>query len=170
MECPPRRKKARLPGGPPPADVDPDDLSPLPGSNVYDRAVTSGRIDYSTAKTREEVALVAEKLEQAKLATEQARIDLDKHKLELQQARGSVITKEEYLSRQDSLVSAFLELTRLLVNEACLPLASSIRVDHQSKMTALARNGMEAIANCVMAKAAHEQVNAALLQVFTGDE
>lgn len=176
MEFPPRKRRAQLPASMTKAkvpyvdDSDQSETSQLPGSNVYDPAVASGRIDYQTAKTREEVALVAEKLEQAKINTEQSRIDLDKHKLDLQLARGAVITKEEYIVRQDSLINAFLELLRLTVNEACLPLPGSIRPDHSAKMTGLTSSAMGAIADCVMRREGPEQINAALLRVFTGDE
>lgn len=177
MEFGPRNRRAQLPASmakkpklPYADDADQVEPGDLPGSNVYDPAVARGQIDYQTAKTREEVALVAEKLEQAKLNTEQSRIDLDKHKLDLQLARGAVITKEEYISRQDSLINAFLELMRLLVNEACLPLPGSVRPDHTAKMTGLSSMGMAAIADCVMRREGPDQINSALLRVFTGDE
>lgn len=176
MELAPRKipGRGRPPKQPPsifaPNENDSTGDDSLPGMNVYDAAVSNGKIDYQTAKTREEVALVAEKLKQAQIATEQSSIDLEKHKLELRQANGSLITKEEYLARQDSLIGAFLELTRLVVSEACLPIPGSLRSDHAAKVSLLAKSGMEAIANCVLAKSNHDQINYAILQVFTTNE
>lgn len=170
VNCPPRKKRAAPSEAPDIPIVMTMDTGDLPGTNAYDPAVSRGDIDYQTAKVREEVRLVEKRIISVDIANEQAALLRDKTKLELELARASMITKEEYINRQDSLINAFLELQRLLINEACLPLPGSIRPDHTAKITGLASAGMSAIAESVLRREGVEAINSAILRVFTGEE
>lgn len=99
----------------------------LPGENPYDEAVANRGFSYAAAKQREEVKLLDEKIKQAKIDTESTQIALERERLALQEARGGLIAKADYLAKQEAIVSTLKELVRLVISECEVLLPANIR-------------------------------------------
>lgn len=140
----------------------------LPGENPYDEAVRDHGFSYAEAKQREESALVVEKIRQAKIATEQAQIALDKEKLVLQQQRGDLIETSEYIARQEIVISTFQELLRLVISECVISLSPNIRDEKQQEVTNKANNAMDAIGGGVLKKKSRDAVMQMMFDAFKG--
>ena len=139
MDCPPKARKHKITAKPPnkhhaKPPEQPDAIPGtgqrqvgLPGDNPYDDAVANRGFSYSAAKQREEVRLLDEKIKQAKIDTETAQITLERERLAVQEARGALISKSEYLAKQEAIVSTLKELVRLVVSECEVLLPADIR-------------------------------------------
>lgn len=146
------------------------DMSGLPGENTYDDAVSKGKIDYQTAKVREEVTLVNERLAQARVATEAARIDLDKQKLALEKEREHLISRDVYLQRQGTLVSAFLELLRLTITDLSVKIPAGDREAATGATEERSRQALAALAESILKKQSAEVATQAMYDAFRGGE
>jgi hypothetical protein len=144
--------------------------SALPGANPYDAAVATGAIDYSTAKVREEVNLVNERMAQAKIATETARLELEAKRLEVAKERDQLIARSDYLARQESLVVGFLELARLTISHMGNKVMSTDRDSAITDATERMRAGMAALSEAVATRATRDVSLLAMTDAFRGAE
>jgi hypothetical protein len=143
------------------------DTSLLPGSNPYDRAVAAGVITYAEAKTRDELHT---RQAIAKLELEKANLDIEERKLENKQRVGLLIAREDYLARQESLVSTFVELLRLYGVDLATHIPASMREAALSSSTDRAHAAMHALADAVTKKEQPDVVRQRMHDAFREGE
>ena len=148
---------------PPPEIVDAD----LPGTCPYDKAVANGRLTYAEAKTRDELHTRAEL---AKIELETATLTLEARKLEIAQERGTIVSKEEYLERQEVMVSTFLELLRLAVTDVTVRLPSTQRDVATEEVLHKCNNAMTALATATAERKPREVAAQAMFDAFRGEQ
>jgi hypothetical protein len=123
---------------------------------------------YAAAKQREEVRLLDEKIKQAKIDTETAQITLEREKLAAQEARGALISKNDYLAKQEAIVSTLKELVRLVVSECEILLPADIREASVASIECKADAAFTAIALSVIKGKPRDAVVHAMNDAFRG--
>jgi hypothetical protein len=135
----------------------------LPGVNAYDEAVASGILSYKEAIERENAEKAAASKELEKIAVEIKRT-------EAQVLRGTLITKDDCLSRIETVAAAFKTMLHLLVTRFADDLPVAAREDVLAKQQARVQRGLSAIAESMSGRRTREQTDAAVQAVFQSKE
>lgn len=156
------------PRSPPPvaSTSEPDHLSLLPGSNPYDKAFLAGAISYAEAKVRDELHT---RQEIAKLELEEKALALEARKQEIAVERGNLITKEDYLTRQEALVSTFLELLRLTATDLASRISAAARPIAIEEVTHKYQAALAALSKAVADKKPRDLASQAMHEAFRGE-
>lgn len=167
----PPRRKARRKAMPEAPELDDspelsEHLGILPGKNPYDKAVLKNILNYGAAKQREEVRLVEERIEQAKIDNERARLDLEQKKLDIQISRGTLISKDDYMARNEAVISTFKELLKLCLVEMSLSVPANTRESVLSLMMLKSDAAFADIGKSVVARRPRDDVFQSMLEAF----
>lgn len=144
------------------AAPDADNIDLLPGSSPYDKAFLAGVISYAEAKVRDELHT---RREIANIEVERAKIDLEIKKTEAAKSNGALLSRAEYIERQNTLCSVFKEMLRMVVVDMGSSLPATTREQIVNRTQEKCDRALYNLATAVSKKQTTEQ---AMQSMFDG--